>query len=125
MEIKLDYIPKKLYGIFQNDIIEYINNNPSEIKFKFPMFDNYKHILFDNELGKNDYVGVFRSKDKSFTLNDGFYLTKKEAYDAYVKLLEQEIEDKNNQAFNLQMEALDLIGDLNIFMETYEKEIEL
>lgn len=123
MQTKLDYIPKKVYGIFQNDIIEYINNNPSEIKFKFPMVDNYKHILFDNELGKNDYVGVFRSKDKSFTLNDGFYLTKKEAYDSYVKLLEQEIEDKNNQAFKIQMEALDLIGDLNIFMENY-KELE-
>lgn len=121
MKNKSDYIPKKVYGIFQNDIIEYINNNPSEIK----LFDNYKHILFDNELGKNDYVGVFRSKDNSFTLNDGFYLTKKEAYDAYVELLEQEIKEKNQQALQLQMEALDIIGDLNIFMEKYEKEIEL
>jgi hypothetical protein len=120
MKTKLYYIPKKVYTFYKDEIIELS-------LFQFPNESKCDWLRFHGKSENNFtlYIGYFHKATKTFFLDSETYLTKKEAYDSYVKLLEQEIEDKNKQAFKIQMEALELIGDLNIFIETYEKEIEL
>ena len=120
MEIKLDYIPEKVYRVFQGKITEYVRTTISVPTFKYHVFDSYKHLLFVNEKGDNKYVGRYRREDMCFYMGEEFFLTKKEAYDAYVKELENQIKELNDRVLQIQMEALDIVGDLDNFMEYYK-----
>ena len=122
MEIKLDYIPEKVYRLFNYEIQE-LNLVESNRNIT-PLHDYIYYsgrIIIDKWI--NIYIGQYHKPTKNFFLDGEFFLTKKEAYDAHVKELENQIKELNDKALKLQMEALDTIGDLNYFMEQY-KELE-
>lgn len=129
METKLDYVPSVLFRMSDNVIVEY---KPIKNATRISDSEYCTFVEFETPYGSSSFVGrIYNNERESFYLYDTFYLTKKEAYDAYVKELENQIKELNDKAFKLQMEALDVIGDLNCFMEQYkeleenEKEIKL
>lgn len=125
METKLDYIPKRIYSIYSKGVI--IEYRLIENRSLIAGSDDYTFVEYESDSHGTSFLGKIYNNDRKFFYlrPDGYYLTKKEAYHAYIEILEIELENTREHIKRLQSEESELMRDLNILIKNYEKEIEL